>query len=108
MAVALALLTIGCDCGGKHSASALPSSSRGASAPSGGLTLRVRMPDGAVKRVKATAGETVDGIMSKIGMVGGGNGLSTQATGGGNVAEGSTSVGALGLRNGDFLYVKVC
>lgn len=67
------------------------------------------MPDGAVKRVRATAGETVDDIMSKIGMDGGesGEGLSTEAAAGSNAAEGSASVAALGLRNGDFLYVKV-
>lgn len=76
------------------------------------LTLRVRMPDGAVKRVKATATDTADGIMSKLGMAdgggGGGEGLSTDAGGGGVVVDGSASVAALGLGNGDFLYVKVC
>lgn len=75
------------------------------------LTLRVRMPDGAVKRVKATAADTVDGIMSKLGMAGGGGGggegLGTDA-GAGGVVDGSSSVAALGLGNGDFLYVKVC
>lgn len=67
------------------------------------------MPDGAVKRVQATAGETVDDIMGKLGMDGSesGEGLSTGATAGSGAAEGSASVAALGLRNGDFLYVKV-
>lgn len=83
----------------------------GVSAPGGAsLTLRVRMPDGAVKRVKATATDTVDGIMSKLGMAGGGSGggegLSTDA-GAGGVVDGSASVATLGLGNGDFLYVKV-
>eukprot|EP00903_Cladosiphon_okamuranus_P012675 g11855.t1 len=81
----------------------------GAAGPGASLTLRVRMPDGAVKRVKATATDTIDGIMSKLGMAdggsGGGEGLGTDAWGGG-VVEGSASVAALGLGNGDFLYVK--
>lgn len=68
------------------------------------------MPDGAVKRVKATATDTVDGIMAKLGMdggggAGGGEGLSTDASG--SVAAGSASVAALGLGNGDFLFVQV-
>lgn len=83
----------------------------GVAGPGASLTLRIRMPDGAVKRVKATATDTVDGIMSKLGMAGGGGGrgegLSMDA-GAGDVVEGSASVAALGLGNGSFLYVKVC
>eukprot|EP00752_Nemacystus_decipiens_P009302 g8313.t1 len=82
---------------------------QGAAGAGASLTLRVRMPDGAVKRVKATATDTADGIMSKLGMAdggsGGGEGLSTDA-GAGGVVDGSASVAALGLGNGDFLYVK--
>ena len=59
--VALTLLLAVCCCWCRHAASAF-SSSRGGSSASPGLTLRVRMPDGAVKRVQATAGETVDDI----------------------------------------------
>ncbi|CAM9142333.1 unnamed protein product [Laminaria digitata] len=108
---ALTLLLVVCCCWCRHTASGFASSSLGgssSSSASAGLTLRVRMPDGAVKRVRATAGETVDDIMSKIGMDGGesGEGLSTEAAAGSNAAEGSASVAALGLRNGDFLYVK--
>lgn len=105
--VALALfLAVCCWCSSRHTATALPSSAPGGSSI---LTLRVRMPDGAVKRVQATAGETVDDIMGKLGMDGSesGEGLSTGATAGSGAAEGSASVAALGLRNGDFLYVKV-
>lgn len=106
--VALTLLLAVCCCWCRHTVSAFPSSPGGSSS-SPGLTLRVRMPDGAVKRVQATAGETVDDIMSKLGMGGGesGEGLSTAAAAGSDTAEGSASVAALGLRNGDFLYVKV-
>lgn len=67
------------------------------------------MPDGAVKRVKATTTDTVDTILGKLGMGGGGGeGLSTDGATGSAMAEGSASVAALGLGNGDFLYVKVC
>ena len=106
--VALTLLLAVCCCWCRQTASAFPSSPGGSSA-STGLTLRVRMPDGAVKRVQATTGETVDDIMSKLGMDGGesGEGLSTEAAAGSETAEGSASVAELGLRNGDFLYVKV-
>lgn len=68
------------------------------------MTLRVRMPDGAVKRVTAAASDTVDSIMDKLGVGGSGEGLSTD---GGELPERATSVASLGLRNGDFLYVKV-
>ncbi|CAN0206305.1 unnamed protein product, partial [Ectocarpus fasciculatus] len=82
-----------------------------AAAPGSTLTLRVRMPDGAVKRVKATGADTMDGILSKLGMEegdggGGGEGLSTDASAGSSTADGAASVAALGLGNGDFLYVK--
>lgn len=66
------------------------------------------MPDGAVKRVEATAGDTVDGLMGRLDMdEGTGAGLSREAAGDA-VEEGSASVHQLGLGNGDFLYVKVC
>lgn len=69
------------------------------------------MPDGAVKRVKATGADTIDGILGKLGMEkgdgGGGEGLSTDASAGSSTADGAASVAALGLGNGDFLYVKV-
>lgn len=73
------------------------------------LILRVRMPDGVVKRVKTTVSETVDNIMAKLGMEKGEGGerLSTDAASGSDAAEGSASIAALGLKNGDFLYVKV-
>lgn len=102
---ALTLLAISWHC--RHSASALPTP-QGAS-PASRLTLRVRMPDGAVQRVQATASETVDDIMRRLGMDGGegGEGLSTGGSAGSPAAEGSASIAALGLRNGDFLYVKV-
>ncbi|CBN74767.1 conserved unknown protein [Ectocarpus siliculosus] len=81
-----------------------------AAAPGSPLTLRVRMPDGAVKRVKATGADTIDGILGKLGMEkgdgGSGEGLSTDASAGSSTADGATSVAALGLGNGDFLYVK--
>lgn len=67
----------------------------------------MRLPDGAVKRVKAASGDTVDEIMGKLGVGGAGEGLSTDATAGSKVVDGSVSVAALGLGNGDFLYVKV-
>ncbi|CAM9679841.1 unnamed protein product [Pylaiella littoralis] len=99
----LSLLFAACACWCGRTAAAAAGSN-----PSS-LTLRVRMPDGAVKRVKATATDTVDGIMAKLGMdggggAGGGEGLSTDASG--SVAAGSASVAALGLGNGDFLFVQ--
>lgn len=69
------------------------------------MVLRVRMPDGAVKRVTAAASDTVDSIMDKLGVGGDGEGVRTDR---GDLPEGATSVASLGLRNGDFLYVKVC
>lgn len=92
--IALALLALCC-------------SSSSAISPPSKLTLRVRMPDGAVKRVEATTGDTVDGLMGRLDMdEGTGAGLSREA-GGDKVEEGRASVGQLGLGNGDFLYVKV-
>lgn len=65
------------------------------------------MPDGAVKRVETTAGDTVDGLIGRLDMdEGAGAGLSKEAAGDA-VEEGRASVGQLGLGNGDFLYVKV-
>lgn len=71
------------------------------------LTLRVRMPDGAVKRVQALPGDTMVALMKKLGLECGGSttGLSSQSTG--ETTEPTTSVADLGLKNGDFLYVKV-
>ncbi|CAM9469919.1 unnamed protein product [Scytosiphon promiscuus] len=86
-----------------------PAVASAAATPGTPLTLRVRMPDGAVKRVKATTSDTVDVLLGKLGMGGGdggGEGLSTNGAAGSATAEGSASVAALGLGNGDFLYVK--
>ncbi|CAN0522639.1 unnamed protein product, partial [Ectocarpus sp. 12 AP-2014] len=98
----LLLLAVCCWCGREAAAAA--------AAPGSPLTLRVRMPDGAVKRVKATGTDTMDGILGKLGMEkgdgGGGEGLSTDASAGSSTADGAASVAALGLGNGDFLYVK--
>lgn len=73
-----------------------------------GLTLRVRMPDGAVKRVQASPSDTLEDIKARLGedAIGEGAGLSAGADG--DAAEPLTSVAALGLANGDFLFVKVC
>lgn len=63
------------------------------------------MPDGAVQRLQASAGDTVDILVDKLGMEGNGVGLSIDAAG--DAAAPTASVAALGLGNGDFLYVKV-
>lgn len=98
--VALAVLAL-CFC---KTVSAITSPGGGA-----GLTLRVRMPDGAVRRVQASPGDTVNGLISKLDIGEGGDsgrvGLSTDAAG--EAVEPTASVRALGLGNGDFLYVKV-
>lgn len=64
------------------------------------------MPDGAVKRVQATGGDTVHALVAKLGMADDSAGLALDATG--DVAAPTASVASLRLGNGDFLYVKVC
>lgn len=71
------------------------------------MILRVRMPDGVVKRVRASPGDSVLNLMSKLDIASTDSmvGLSPDPTG--EAAEPATSIAALGLKNGDFLYVKV-
>ena len=69
------------------------------------MTLRVRMPDGAVKRVTAASSDTVEGVMGQLGVGGAGEVLGP--VGGEPVVDSTTSLASMGLRNGDFLYVKV-
>ncbi|CAM9295432.1 unnamed protein product, partial [Choristocarpus tenellus] len=77
----------------------------GTSGSSGGVTIRVRMMDGAVKRLQASSVDTIEDIMGRLGMsVADGDSLSTEA--GGGSAEPSTSVADLGIKHGDFLYSK--
>lgn len=69
------------------------------------VTLRVRMADGAVKRLQATPDDTVHALVDKLGMTDENLGLGTDATG--DAVVPTASVASLRLRNGDFLYVKV-
>ncbi|CAM9676945.1 unnamed protein product [Discosporangium mesarthrocarpum] len=79
--------------------------SDGALGTGGRLTLRVRMEDGAVKRVQADGRDTVGDLMVRLGMsAGGGDALCREAGGEGSAP--SASVSDLGLRHGDFLYTK--
>eukprot|EP00953_Heterococcus_sp_UTEX-ZZ885_P032590 17008-Heterococcus_DN1.PRE.1 len=66
-----------------------------------GITLRVRLPNGGVKRVTAEAGDTLSSVLSKLEQPDA-QGLARTAGGAQEPAE--SSLLELGVKHGDFLY----
>ncbi|CAM9313958.1 unnamed protein product, partial [Chrysoparadoxa australica] len=70
------------------------------------LTLRVRLIDGAVRRISVAGGDTLQSIKDQL-VMGEDEGLATDSSKQGG-DDNSKTVNELGLSNGDFLYAKRC